>query len=458
MQSLPHPLLSSAMARPHAVALQCGAQALTYAELTRAVRQRATLLAEHVQAGERIALWGPASIDWIVSFHALGWLGAAVAPLPPRAPLPEVQAALQASGATRLLCSAEAEPATGLAAQLIPSPQSHNATPEAPERPWPLDEVRWVLLTSGSTAAPRPISLTTGQLMFSAMGSALRLGHLPQDRWLLCLPLNHVGGLSILQRAMVCSTSVLLLPRWDAAQVAQAVCNGDINLVSFVPTMLDQVLRALPGPVPKALRAVVVGGAATTQELLERARAAGVPLCVTWGMTETASQSCTTYPDGWIAAGHVGPPLAFSRVTAPAGLLHVDGAQVQAPLLTRDRGTLDAESNVWVHGRADDVFISGGENIVPEELEAVLLAHADVADAAVVPEADAQWGERPVALLVAAPHAAPVDDASMRSWCESRLARFKVPVRFIWRPALPRNAMGKLNRRTLLARIHSPAP
>ena len=450
---VPHPLLSSTLAQPQAMALQCGTESLTYAQLTRAVRQRATLLSQaaQVQVGERVALWGPPSVDWIISFHALGWLGAQVAPLPPRVPLPELQAALQAAGTARLVCSAEAERPPGLAAQVLTVPPSQSDTAEMAERPWPLDEVRWVLLTSGSTAAPRAISLTVGQLLFAALGVALRLGHLPSDCWLLCMPLHHVGGLSILQRAAVCGTGVRLLPRWDATQVAQALCDGSVQLVSLVPTMLDQVLRVLPGPVSPALRAVVVGGAPAAQPLLDRARVAGVPICVSWGMTETASQACTTLANGWQAAGHVGPPLAFTRVSAPDGILQVHGAQVQAPLPTRDCGRLDAQGHVWVRGRADDVLLSGGENIVPEELEAALLAHPAVQDVAVAAQADAEWGERPVAVLVA--HVKPVDDAVLRAWCQARLARFKVPVRFVWCNALPRNAMGKLNRRTLLAQL-----
>lgn len=505
MQSLPNPLLSSALARPDAMALQCGQMSLTYAQLGRAARQRATVLSAHVRPADRVALWGPPSIDWVISFHALGWLGAAVAPLPARVPLTEVRTALEASGATHLLCTAGAEAAAALATQCVrvlpempdtaetAETQATNRPPKAPdtadtweqtataktagtvetaqatapaielsempERPWPLDETRWVLLTSGSTAAPRPICLTTGQLVFAAMGSSLRLGHLPKDRWLLCLPLNHVGGLSILQRAALCGTGVELMPRWDAAQAARRLCDGSVNLVSFVPAMLDQALRALQGPVSPALRAVVVGGAAATQELLERARGAGVPVCVSWGMTETGAQACTTFPNAWQAAGHAGSPLAFTRVSAtPQGLLHVEGAQVQSPLATRDRGHVDRDGHVWVHGRADDVIISGGENIAPEEVEAVLLAHPSVGDAAVAPQADARWGQRPVAVLVLVAGAERPNDAAMRAWCAERLARFKVPEQFLWRTKLPRNAMGKLNRRSLLGLPAEDAP
>jgi O-succinylbenzoic acid--CoA ligase len=140
-------------------------------------------------------------------------------------------------------------------------------------------------------------------------------------------------------------------------------------------------------------------------------------------------------------------------MTAPegrAGLLHVAGPVAgPVPVAARDVGDVDTQGRVRVYGRADDVIISGGENIAPFEVESVLLSHPDVADAAVVGVADARWGQRPVAVLVPRGAARP-DANALAGWCRGRLAAHKVPQRFVWRRALPRDALGKLRRQQLV--------
>src|SRR5690606_34260610 len=141
-----------------------------------------------------------------VSFHALGWLGAEVAPLPDR-PGPERD---------------RVERAVAAAFVVDAPPKACDAPPPA-ERFWPLDEARLVICSSGSTGTPKPIALTTAQLVFSAFGSATRLGLDPADRWLCCLPLHHVGGLSVIIRSVLYGTTAIVHPRFDVAAVSRAI-------------------------------------------------------------------------------------------------------------------------------------------------------------------------------------------------------------------------------------------
>ncbi|HET6343307.1 MAG TPA: AMP-binding protein, partial [Myxococcota bacterium] len=286
-----------------------------------------------------------------------------------------------------------------------------------------------------------------------------RLGHATDDRWLCCLPLIHVGGLSIFFRAAWAGARVRLHGRFDAARVAACLDAGEVSLVSLVPSMLEQVLAARDAqPFPPRLRAILLGGAPPTASLLERCRAMGVPLAVTWGMTETASQVATAFPGEIGPLGDCGAPLPFARIEARGEVLTVRGPVVAAPLITGDRGQCDAGGHVHVYGRRDDVILSGGENIAPEEVEAALRGHPGVADCAVVGVADARWGERAVAVVVRRPGELAPEAGVLEAFCRERLAAYKVPRQFVWARALPRDPLGKLRRRALRPLLGGEGP
>lgn len=464
--TIPNPVRSAALSRPEHAALVAAGQTWSAADLLEATTRCAGVLARAgVGPGDVVALAGPASAEWVVAFHALGWLGAAAAPLPTAGTPDELAEALDAVRPTRLvLC--HGLPSAARAALVARGGRfltELDPGPAPPERAWPLDEVRAVVLTSGSTAAPRPVPLTTGQLLLSAFGSALRLGHDLEDRWLACLPLHHVGGLSILVRCAYYGTTVVLHDRFDPRRVARTLDAGDASLVSLVPAMLERVLDAREGrPFPAALRAVLLGGDVTPPALLERCRALAVPVALTWGMTEAASQVATRRPGDLDPSGGVGAPLPFVRVTADAadgGRLALRGPLVAGGAhVTRDRGAV-VRGVVHVHGRDEDVLKSGGETVSLREVEAVLRGLPGVGDAAVVALPDARWGERPVALVAPARGEA-LDAADLRDACRARLSPAKVPDRVVLVAEVPRTPLGKLARprAVALARGEVSAP
>jgi O-succinylbenzoic acid--CoA ligase len=312
-----------------------------------------------------------------------------------------------------------------------------------------LDAPALVMHTSGTTAAPTPVELTHGNLLWSALGSALALGCDPGDRWLCPLPVAHVGGLSILFRGALQATTVVLHERFEAERVAAALMDAEIALVSLVPTMLARVLDAGLER-PAGLRCVVLGGAPAPAALLDRAAAAGVPVAQTYGLTEAASQVTMSLPG---EAHTAGLPLAGTRVRLAAdGEILVSGPTVApgAPaadgwLHTGDLGELDARGRLTVIGRKADTIVSGGENVAPAEVEAVLLEHPGVAEAAVHARPDPEWGEAVVATVVLRPGARASAD-ELREHCAARLARFKVPKAVAFADALPRTESGKLRR------------
>ncbi len=294
-----------------------------------------------------------------------------------------------------------------------------------------------IIHTSGSTAAPRPIELTFGNWLWSALGSAVALGLDPQERWLCPLPLSHVGGLSIVVRSAIYATTARVLERFDVDRALEELRTA--TLVSLVPTTLARLLDA-GWREPASLRTVLLGGAAIPPALLERAAQAGVPVTPTYGMTEACSQIATA-----------GTPLFCTRVTiAHDGEIVVGGPTVSpglgGVLRTGDLGELDARGHLRITGRKADTIISGGENVAPTEVEAVLAEHPAVAEAAVHGRPDAQWGEAVVATVVLRGAAT---EAELRAFAAARLAPFKVPKAIAFADALPRTASGKLLRRAL---------
>lgn len=310
--------------------------------------------------------------------------------------------------------------------RLTPSEQSARAA----ARPTS-ENVALVMFTSGTSAAPKPVELTYGNVEANARGTAQALALTPEDRWLCPLPLTHVGGLMILTRAVICGFHVLLDPPFDADRVAARLNAGEATLVSMVPTQIRRVLDA--GLQDPPLRAVISGGAPLDPALRARAEAAGVPVVDAYGLTETASQFAVD-----------GRPFDEAEVTIADGEIVVSGPMVAGGThRTGDLGTLEG-GRLTVTGRKADTIITGGENVSPDEVEAVLRAHPRVRDAGVFGRPDPEWGQAVTAHVVG-----DADPDDLRAWCAERLARFKVPKRIELVVSLPKTPSGKLLRRSM---------
>ncbi|HSS58018.1 MAG TPA: AMP-binding protein, partial [Solirubrobacteraceae bacterium] len=256
-------------------------------------------------------------------------------------------------------------------------------------------------------------------------------------------PLSHVGGLSIVMRSAIYATTAIVHERFDTDRVLDALVQEEgPTIVSLVPTTLQRLLDAGLRE-PPALRWALLGGAPATNALQGRAAAAGVPVATTYGLTEACSQVTT-----------LGAPLFCTRVRmAPDGEILVSGPTVagwagsnRPVLATGDLGEWRPDGALRVAGRKADTIVSGGENVAPAEVEAVLEAHPDVVEAAVHGRVDSEWGEAVVATVVAAPE---VEAEELRAWCAERLAKFKVPKDIAFAVALPRTPSGKVARKEL---------
>ena len=315
-----------------------------------------------------------------------------------------------------------------------------------------------IVFTSGSQGRPKAVELGPDALAAAARAHAAALLWEPEDRWLLAMPLAHVGGLSILTRALVARRTVVLgPPRFDPDGLREAIARHRVTLLSLVPTMLA---RLLPGPPPEALRAVLVGGAACPDPLLARARAEGWPVLPTYGLTEGCAQLCTQRLEDPRPSG-VGPPLPGVELRVVDGAIEIRGASVMRGFLddptpwqpdgwyrTGDIGSLDVDGHLHVAGRADDRIVTGGENVDPSEVEAVLFAHPRVSEACVVGLPDPTWGQ-----VVGAMVMGEIDESSLSRYSAEHLASFKRPRVWAFVDRLPVLPSGKIDRTEVRARL-----
>lgn len=399
---------------------------IPYADLdAQATAWAAALAADGVRPRDRVAttLTG---VDFARLLHALPKLGAVIVPVNTRLTAAEREAVLADAAPARLV---DVPPEEGVTPVQVGDAAALRDRADAEE---PLA----VIYTSGTIGQPKPVELTYGNFHASALASAENLGVDPDDRWLCCMPLFHVGGLSILTRSAINQTEAVIHERFDPEKVLHALEEEGITLISLVATQLRRLLDA-GLEAPPDLRAALIGGGPVPSDLLKRAEQVAVPVVPTYGMTETCSQVWTgqPLPGVEITTSHEGELLIRGPMVAPKALAD-DGW-----LHTGDRGTIDEDGALMVEGRLADTIVTGGENVAAAEVEEALLAHPAIEDAAVVGRPDAEWGQAVVAFVVAVG-----DTADLDNHLRERLADYKVPKRIEQIDAIPRNAAGKILR------------
>ena len=467
--------------RPDDPALIDGAVRWSWAQLdARADRIAASLRAAGVASGERIGLLGGTSAATLAFLHGAGRAGAVVVPLSERLAAPEIAAFLDDVAVARVVAADErlaaarrfrtdVLPLAELLADPAPS-DPHCADPLVGPEIDPASPAV-IVATSGTTGRPKGALLTHGGLAASAAAWLAVLP--PASGWLAALSLAHVAGLGIAWRAAAAGVPVVVPSGTSPEDLLEALALPPVSHVSLVAVQLARFLDGAGAmPPPPGLRAVLVGGGPVPPSLVSRALAAGWPVVPTYGMTETGS-GVTALPTA-DAAGHPGSagralPGLELRIARPGpdgiGEIEVRGpvlfagyvgraAETEAALTpdgwyrTGDLGTLDSDGYLAVADRRLDLIVSGGENVYPAEVEAVLVGHPAIADAGVAALPDLTWGAVPIAAVVLRSGQS-VSDRELRAFCRARLAGFKVPAAFVRVAAVPRASSGKLRRDAL---------
>jgi fatty-acyl-CoA synthase len=462
-------LRDRARTTPGRVAIDEHDAATTYGELDeRSERLAAALLASGLVRGDRVATLTGNCSEHVVVFFACAKAGLALVPLSWRLAAPELAFQVDDAEPAILIVEDEhAEPAEAALAAATVTPRrvafgELDSGGDALDAAVDDDGTLLLVYTSGTTGRPKGAQLTHANCFWTNVGFDLATGVRGDDVVLQVLPQFHCGGWNVQPLLAWWKGALVVLERsFDAQRCLELIERKRVTTMMGVPAIYQFMAEepAFDEADLSSLRTAVVGGAPMPEALLARWQERGVAIVQGYGLTEAAPNVlCLPPEDAVRKAGWAGKPYPFVDVRlSPEGELHVRGPNVFAGywrnpeataaafddgwLRTGDVAERDEEGNYRIRGRFKDMYISGGENVYPAEVEAVLHEHPAVVDAAVVGVPDERWGESGVAFVVTR---AELTAEELRDWCGDRLARYKVPrdIRFL--DELPRSAMNKV--------------
>ena len=485
---------------PAKCAIHFHGEDISYAALWQRIEAATVTLAQRfaVQPGERIAYLGLNHPNFIVLLLALARLGAIAVPLNLRLAPAELAAILEHAGVRLLLCdavmhdagvAAAATAATAAAgvtlesSTVLESSVQENNAKNRSHQGFSGDDENPVLLvyTSGTTGTPKGALHTQANLLWNIQSAIAAQDISVHDHLLTSLPVFHVGGLCIqLLPVLAAGGSVTLHARFDPAAWINDVNTRRPTLSLLVPATLKAILdhASWPAADVSSLRFINTGSSIVPRSMIDAIHARGVPVSQVYGATETGPVSIVLRPEhAFTHAGSTGKPALHVevRLVKPDGGSAADGETGE--ILVRGKNVVagywgdphnaafaggwfhsgdlayrDANGFYWVVGRSKDMIISGGENIYPAELENVLADCPQILEAAVTGQTDAKWGEVAVAVVVKQSDAA-LDEAAVKQLFEGRLARFKHPRRVLFVEALPKTALGKVQKEELKKQI-----
>lgn len=489
---------------PDRVAVQNGAQRLTYAELFAAAGAAAREIRE--AGAERAAVLDESSLALPVGLFASAWAGVPFVPLNYRLTGAELERLIEqvtpchlVTGPERV-ASLEGRPGVSVHGRDAFLARVRSAGAGAAGE-WGMDpeEIAILLFTSGTTGPPKAAVLRHRHLVSYVLGS-VEFGAAPEEAAaLVSVPPYHIAGMAAIASSVYAGRRIVQLPAFDAGAWIDLVRAENVTNAFVVPTMLARIVDALEargGADLPSLRAVSYGGGKMPQPVIERAMRLfpeGTDFTNAYGLTETSSTLTVLGPDDHRAAAASDDPNVRRRLASVGralptveieirdedgkpvaagvrGEIHVRGEQVSGEYLgrgsnlladgffpTRDGGWLDEEGYLFLEGRVDDIIVRGGENMSPGEIEDVLCRHEAVVECAVVGVPDEQWGEAVAAVVVTRP-GTDVSAEDLRAFVAEHLRSSRAPQRIEFRESLPYNETGKLLRRVVRAELAGEAP
>lgn len=431
--------------REEAQALRLNERRLSWRELCAQIDALAAgFHARGVRDGDGVLLRAYNQPDALLAWLALLQCGARVLPLNPQLPAPQLAELLPSLGLRHALVLNGGDLPAAL------NPLALHAGDGVHAVDWREDRIASMTLTSGSTGLPKAAVHAFRAHLASAEGVLAMIPFAQQDDWLLSLPLFHVSGQGILWRWLFAGAGLTVRDKQPLEHALRGCTHA-----SLVPT---QLWRLLNGDASVSLKAVLLGGAAIPVALTEQAGQRGIRCWCGYGLTEFASTVCAKEADGLADVGRPLPGRELRIVDGEVWLRSDSMAEGYwrdeqiVPLVnehgwfaTRDRGRLD-NGNLTILGRMDNLFFSGGEGIQPEEVERVIGAHPWIQQIFIVPQDDAEFGQRPVAVVECGEH---YDPSALACWCADKLARFQLPVRWLRLPESLKTGGIKISRRAL---------
>lgn len=475
-EKMPHWLSRQAFLAPEKLALEMSdGPRWTFTNLRDESRLFARKLAQlSIQKGDRLAILSTNHLDAVRAIFACSYLGAVAVMLNTRLTQGELHYQLSNAEVDILLTSESLQEEKELD---FAKQYTFTDIHQLQEKPVALvDEINLadpftMMFTSGTTGHPKAVVHTYGNHYWSAVSSALNLGLHDDDKWLLTLPIFHIGGFSILMKSVIYGMSVYFMEKYEGKLLHEALVERGVTIASLVTLMLQDFLADLgEKDFPARLRCILLGGGSVPKSTLDLVEEKQVPLFQSYGMTETSSQIVTlSKEDVSRKLGSAGKPLFSADVAIEQaddqgiGEIIVKGPMVMQGYFkndaankesfkdgwfyTGDLGYIDADGFLYVVDRRSDLIISGGENIYPTEVENELLKIDEITEAAVIGVTDERWGQVPVACLVCDEK---LDEKKILTRLETSLAPYKIPRQFYQVERLPRNASNKVMRHKLV--------
>ncbi|MBM7643908.1 O-succinylbenzoic acid--CoA ligase [Scopulibacillus daqui] len=485
-QKMPNWLKQRAFLTPDRIAFCTKEETVTYGKLNRQVRSLSLKLSGiGIDKQDKIALLFNNGLDMVRLYHTMPYLGTVAVPLNTRLSAEEQKWQLEDSGAAILIYDEAYRQRAQEIKKLNPklNMMSMRELESQAEASWTLhahvnmDDLHTIIYTSGTTGHPKGVMLSYNNHWWSAIGSALNLGIENNDKWLAVVPFFHVSGLSMLMKNVIYGVPVVIHSSFDPEAVNQAIIKDGVTMVSVVTAMLTQMIEKLgDGSYPNTLRCMLLGGGPAPRVILEACKDKGIPVFQSYGLSETGSQIVTLSPEYMFEKlGSAGKPLfpceirimKDHKAAGPneEGEIVVKGPNVARGYLNRseatreairdgwlytgDIGYLDEDGFLYVLDRRKDLIISGGENVYPAEVEAVLLQHQEIAESGVIGVSHARWGQVPAAFVKLKDPEYAVTEEEIIEFCKGHLAGYKTPKHIFFVDGLPRNASKKLLRRHL---------
>jgi O-succinylbenzoic acid--CoA ligase len=471
MKSLSCPLDVQIALRPNHAFVITPAQTISYTEFGNKVAQAENYLDFFkIKPTSRLALWEDPSIDSIALLYAIWKKRAIACILNTRLPLSAVIQQLKSLHCTYLFLENKSlsQWPSSKTIHIQNVFKSHSLIQRLSSIPsFKENQPTTILFTSGSTAAPKAALLTLGNFYFNALGSNQNLNFRPNDRWLLSLPLYHVSGLGILFRALLSGGSIVLNSK---TPITDSLKDSSITHLSVVPTQLYQLLQNSKNIKPlQKLKAILIGGSAIPTSLIQQSLKHKLPIYITYGLTEMASQVATSSKIKGLKDCSKVEILPYRQIKiTPNKEILVKGktlfkSYVDTPKNTKtftpdgwfqtgDLGEMVQKKYLQVLGRKDNMFISGGENIQPEEIEKYLLGISSIKQALVIGIPDLQFGVKAVAILEQSlPQR--LTQRKLTQLLSKHLPKYKIPNQFYNWPTLQKSTL-KINRQQLTDYFH----
>lgn len=466
-------LLKQAATQPNQIAIDDGNERLSFAELKKQVEVLVGKI-DHLNPGSRVGLLATNTLMSYKLALAIMCSGRTIVWLNWRLASEELERQIKDSGLQLCLVenslwrSGMTNPFKSYSAFLIT-----NADPGELIPVFKSDWVASIMYTSGTTGKPKGVLQTFGNHFYSAVSSALNLGLSSADKWLCVAPIFHISGFSIIMRGLIYGMTVRLVEKFRAEEIERILANETVTIMSVVPFMLKKLIQQQNKTnthYNSAFRCMLLGGGTIDRETLEICLQRSIPVVQCYGMTETCSQIVALRSvDALLKLGSVGQPLFSTQLKlskdgeillkTPAltpGYLNLPNKlpskMIDGWYRTGDIGHLDKEGDLYIDGRADEMLISGGENIFPQEVEQVYQRYPQINEVAVVGQNDSVWGQVPVAFVVSDRR---LSTTKLMNYGYEHLARYKVPQHYIFVSELPKNASGKIRRFMLREKLNN---